>query len=63
MNEGTKKQFRSGAWFGPHRLRMAASPTEATRQLYIRHVMQASEAADLDFPVGGRGRPETRKSH
>jgi hypothetical protein len=62
MNEGTKKQFRSGAWFG-RTVKDGCIPTEATRQLYIRHVMQAWEAADQDFPDGGRGMPETRISH
>jgi len=33
------------------------------QQLYIEHVMQASEGADLDFLVGCRGMTVTRESH
>ncbi len=33
------------------------------QQLYIQHVMQASEGADLDFLVGCRGTIVTRESH
>jgi L-arabonate dehydrase len=33
------------------------------QQLYIQHVMQASEGADLDFLVGCRGMNVTRESH
>jgi dihydroxy-acid dehydratase len=33
------------------------------QQLYIQHVMQASEGADLDFLVGCRGMIVTRESH
>jgi len=33
------------------------------QQLYIQHVMQASEGADLDFLVGCRGMTVTRESH
>src|ERR1700730_2950160 len=33
------------------------------QQLYVRHVMQASEGADLDFLVGMRGMVVTRESH
>jgi dihydroxy-acid dehydratase len=33
------------------------------RQMYIQHVMQASEGADLDFLVGCRGTTVTRESH
>ena len=33
------------------------------QQLYVRHVMQASEGADLDFLVGMRGMIVTRESH
>ncbi len=33
------------------------------QQLYVEHVMQASEGADLDFLVGCRGLTVTRESH
>ncbi|AXC10870.1 L-arabonate dehydratase [Acidisarcina polymorpha] len=33
------------------------------QQLYVEHVMQASEGADLDFLVGCRGATVTRESH
>ena len=33
------------------------------QQLYVQHVMQASEGADLDFLVGCRGLTVTRESH
>jgi dihydroxy-acid dehydratase len=33
------------------------------RQMYVQHVMQASEGADLDFLVGCRGTTVTRDSH
>jgi L-arabonate dehydrase len=33
------------------------------RQMYVQHVMQASEGADLDFLVGCRGTTVTRESH
>ncbi len=33
------------------------------QQMYIQHVMQASEGADLDFLVGRRGTIVTRESH
>jgi dihydroxy-acid dehydratase len=33
------------------------------QQMYIRHVMQASEGADLDFLVGCRGTEVTREAH
>ena len=33
------------------------------QQLYVQHVMQASEGADLDFLVGCRGTTVTRESH
>jgi len=41
-------------------------PSPATggyQQLYVQHVMQASEGADLDFLVGCRGTTVTRESH
>lgn len=33
------------------------------QQMYIQHVMQASDGADLDFLVGCRGTTVTRESH
>jgi len=39
------------------------SVTGGYQQLYIEHVMQASEGADLDFLVGCRGTKVTRESH
>jgi dihydroxy-acid dehydratase len=33
------------------------------QQMYVRHVMQASEGADLDFLVGCRGHDVPRESH
>ena len=33
------------------------------QQMYLQHVMQASEGADLDFLVGCRGTSVTRESH
>ncbi len=33
------------------------------QQMYVQHVMQASEGADLDFLVGCRGTTVTRESH
>jgi L-arabonate dehydrase len=42
------------------------TPSPATggyQQLYVQHVMQASEGADLDFLVGCRGTTVTRESH
>jgi dihydroxyacid dehydratase/phosphogluconate dehydratase len=33
------------------------------QQMYIEHVMQANEGADLDFLVGCRGTVVTRESH
>jgi dihydroxyacid dehydratase/phosphogluconate dehydratase len=42
----------------------ALSPaTGGYQQLYVQHVMQASEGADLDFLVGCRGTTVTRESH
>jgi dihydroxyacid dehydratase/phosphogluconate dehydratase len=37
--------------------------TGGYQQLYVQHVMQASEGADLDFLVGCRGTTVTRESH
>jgi dihydroxyacid dehydratase/phosphogluconate dehydratase len=33
------------------------------QQMYVQHVMQASEGADLDFLVGCRGNQVPRESH
>lgn len=33
------------------------------QQMYVQHVMQASQGADLDFLVGCRGTTVTRDSH
>jgi dihydroxyacid dehydratase/phosphogluconate dehydratase len=44
----------------------AASPSVVTggyQQMYVQHVMQASEGADLEFLVGCRGTTVTRESH
>ena len=35
----------------------------ATRSLYIEHVQQADQGADLDFLVGCRGHAVARESH
>jgi L-arabonate dehydrase len=40
-----------------------ATVTGGYQQLYVQHVMQASEGADLDFLVGRRGTTVTRESH
>ena len=48
------------------RAKWTAIPSPATggyQQLYVQHVMQASEGADLDFLVGCRGTTVTRESH
>lgn len=37
--------------------------TGGHQQMYVQHVMQASEGADLDFLVGCRGTKVTRESH
>jgi L-arabonate dehydrase len=37
--------------------------TGGYQQMYIQHVMQASDGADLDFLVGCRGTTVTRESH
>jgi dihydroxyacid dehydratase/phosphogluconate dehydratase len=38
-------------------------PNGGYAQLYVQHVMQASDGADLDFLVGCRGTKVTRESH
>jgi dihydroxy-acid dehydratase len=40
-----------------------AAPTGGWSQLYIQHVLQADQGADLDFLVGRRGAEVTRESH
>jgi dihydroxy-acid dehydratase len=37
--------------------------TRGYAKLYVDHVMQAHEGADLDFLVGKDTRPVTRESH
>jgi dihydroxyacid dehydratase/phosphogluconate dehydratase len=37
--------------------------TGGYQQMYVQHVMQASEGADLDFLVGCRGTKVTREAH
>jgi dihydroxyacid dehydratase/phosphogluconate dehydratase len=37
--------------------------TGGYQQMYVQHVMQASEGADLDFLVGCRGTTVTREAH
>jgi dihydroxyacid dehydratase/phosphogluconate dehydratase len=38
-------------------------PAGGYQKMYVEHVMQASEGADLDFLVGCRGTTVTRESH
>jgi dihydroxy-acid dehydratase len=48
------------------RARWTPLPSPVTggyQQMYVQHVMQASEGADLDFLVGRRGTAVTRESH
>jgi dihydroxy-acid dehydratase len=40
-----------------------AAPTSGWAQLYIQHVLQADQGADLDFLVGRRGSGVDRESH
>ena len=49
---------RRAQWTAP-----VSPATGGYQQLYVRHVMQASEGADLDFLVGCRGTEVTRESH
>jgi dihydroxy-acid dehydratase len=37
--------------------------TSGYQKMYVDHVMQASEGADLDFLRGGRGAAIPRESH
>ena len=39
------------------------SPQRGWAKLYVDHVLQANEGADLDFLVGGSGAPVPRESH
>lgn len=49
---------RRSRWFPP-----TPSATGGYQSMYIKHVMQASEGADLDFLVGCRGAKVTREAH
>ncbi len=40
-----------------------AAPARGWQRLYVDHVMQADEGADLDFLVGASGHEVTRESH
>ena len=40
-----------------------AAPTRGWSKLYVDHVMQADQGADLDFLVGASGHEVTRESH
>ncbi|HWK44667.1 MAG TPA: IlvD/Edd family dehydratase [Stellaceae bacterium] len=50
-------QQRLAGWKAP------ALPERGWARLYVEHVMQASDGADLDFLVGGSGAPIPRDSH
>ena len=51
-------QRRRAAWIQPK------SPAQGGyQQLYVEHVMQASQGADLDFLIGCRGVTVTQNSH
>jgi L-arabonate dehydrase len=39
------------------------SPTRGYAQLYVQHVLQADQGADLDFLVGGSGSEVSRDAH
>jgi dihydroxy-acid dehydratase len=41
----------------------APLPESGYARIYVEHVQQAHEGADLDFLVGGRGLVVTRESH
>jgi dihydroxy-acid dehydratase len=41
----------------------APLPPSGYVRMYVEHVQQANEGADLDFLVGGRGLTVTRESH
>ena len=40
-----------------------AAPTRGWEKLYVDHVMQADQGADLDFLVGSSGDKVSRESH
>ena len=40
-----------------------ATPTRGWQRLYVDHVLQADEGADLDFLRGSTTTPPTRESH
>ena len=48
---------RRAAWQPP------APPTRGYYKLYVEHVLQADQGADLDFLVGSSGAPVPRDSH
>jgi dihydroxy-acid dehydratase len=48
---------RRAAWQAP------APPTRGYYKLYVEHVLQADQGADLDFLVGSSGAPVPRDSH
>ena len=48
---------RRASWTEP------ASPLRGYVKLYVDHVLQADEGADLDFLVGASGAPVPRDSH
>ena len=50
---------RRAAWHAPQ----PVVPPGGYAQLYIQHVQQADQGADLDFLVGCRGHAVTRESH
>jgi len=48
---------RRASWQPP------APPTRGYYKLYVEHVLQADQGADLDFLVGSSGAPVPRDSH
>jgi dihydroxy-acid dehydratase len=40
-----------------------AAPARGWQRLYVDHVMQASQGADLDFLLGSSGHQVSRESH
>jgi dihydroxyacid dehydratase/phosphogluconate dehydratase len=40
-----------------------AAPARGWQRLYVEHVLQADQGADLDFLVGASGHQVTRESH
>jgi dihydroxy-acid dehydratase len=48
---------RRAAWQAPE------SPKRGYYKLYVEHVLQADQGADLDFLVGSSGAPVPRDSH